>query len=82
MFFSQFVSAAIKALSNETRTMGTAPRRKLVVMNLDEEQDSEAVLDMFKVFGNVIHFNRPPLSKNFAFVTYEDTRCVSTISSL
>lgn len=56
--------------------MGAEPKRKLVIMNLDEGQEDEGVLNMCKVFGDVIHFNRPPLSKNFAFVTYAEIRCV------
>lgn len=79
-YISKFVSAAIKAYSKKT-TMGTAPKRKLVVMNLVEEQDNKDILNLFKVFGNVVHFNRPPLRQNVAFVTFEDVRFVSTISS-
>lgn len=56
--------------------MNIEPKRKLAVMNLEENQGNEVILNMFKVFGNVIHFNRPPMSKRYAFVTYEDLRCV------
>lgn len=56
--------------------MGAEPKRKLVIMNLDEEETNDTVLTMCKSFGNVVHFNRPPLSKNYAFVTYEDVRSV------
>lgn len=56
--------------------MGAEPKRKLVIMNLDEEETNDTVLTMCKSFGNVVHFNRTPLSKNYAFVTYEDVRSV------
>lgn len=51
------------------------PKRQLVILNLDEDQDNEGVLNMCKVFGNVVKFFRPP-RKHYAFVSYEDARCV------
>lgn len=69
-FFRSFYRAA---------KMSVEPKRKLVILNLDEEETNDTVLNMCKMFGNVIHFNRPPLSKNYAFVTYEDVRCVETL---
>lgn len=68
--------------------MGTDPRRRLVLMNLDDTLRNEDVRALFECYGRVVQFNRPqvaqfhrpPVRGPFAFATFEDARFVSTIS--